>query len=336
MGLKLVSVLIPVYNAERYLRCALDSIIVQSHSKFEVVVIDDGSTDSSFQILREYSRRDSRVKAYSQPNTGIVGALNAALRLASGEFLARMDADDIALPERLENQLAYLEEHRECVAVGSSVIIMDEGGNDIYVDEAPSEHERIEMILLSGKGALCHPTVMMRASAVRKVGGYREEYGLAQDLDLFLRLGELGHLGNIREPLLRYRWHLESISHRKNQHGASAARAALVREACKRRGIAEIRLPTLPECVTPPSKVDTLIEHYHRWSVKAAEAGRLAIARKYALRALRVAPYRKKCWWVLCNSILGRRMTLVVTKCYRMSRSWRSANASGSVQGRCD
>ena len=321
----LISVLLPVYNAEKYLRNALDSLLVQTHSNFEIIAVDDGSADGSLQILKEYAD-DARVRILSRSNTGMVGALNDAIAMARGQFLARMDADDISMPTRLECQIAFLKDRPDCVAVGSSVSIMDEQGNDIYVDEAPTEHDEIERMFFAGRGAVCHPTVMMRAWAVRQVGGYREQYrDLSEDVDLFLRLGEVGKLANIRFPLLRYRWHLNSISHRLSPLVASVTYAALIKETCDRRGIAEIRLPTLSPAVTQMSDRDLTIEHYHRWSVEAAKSGRFAIARKYALAALRLEPKRKKCWWVLCNSVLGGRLTRVITRCYRQVRFWRPA-----------
>src|SRR4051794_2980150 len=99
----LVSVLLPVYNAEKFLRKALDSILFQTHSDFEIIAVDDGSVDSSLQILKEYAH-DARVRILSRPNTGLVGALNDAIGMARGQFLARMDADDIAISTRLERQ----------------------------------------------------------------------------------------------------------------------------------------------------------------------------------------------------------------------------------------
>jgi glycosyltransferase involved in cell wall biosynthesis len=320
----LVSVIMSVHNGERFLGESVDSILRQTFADFEFIIVDDGSTDASHEIIRRYAERDARIVCIRHERKGLTSSLNDAIALARGELFARMDADDIAHPARLQRQIEFLNAHPDCVAVGSSVVIMDEDGNDIHVDEGPTEHAQIEERLLAGRGALCHPTVMMRASAVRQVGGYREQYHLAQDMDLFLRLGEVGRLANIREPLLRYRWHLDSIGHRKNQYEAALVRAAMIKEACRRRGLAEIELPILP----PPKALgekDLTIENYHRWSVKAEEAGRFAIARKYALAALRLDPLRKKCWWVLCNSLLGNRPTRFLTRCYQLFRFWRPA-----------
>src|SRR4051794_31650698 len=114
---QLVSILLPVYNSSRYVRQAMDSLLQQTHSSFEIIAVDDGSADASLEILHEYERRDRRVNVCSLAHMGIVGALNEAIKRAQGEFLARMDADDVAVPTRLERQLSFLNEHRDCVVV---------------------------------------------------------------------------------------------------------------------------------------------------------------------------------------------------------------------------
>src|SRR3954465_13575599 len=117
----IVSVVMPVYNAQRYLAEAVDSILAQTWRYFEFVIVDDGSTDRSPKLLERYAVRDSRIKLTLRPNTGIVGALNDGIAAASGEFPARMDADDVALPRRLEKQVAYLTELPKVMALGLKV-----------------------------------------------------------------------------------------------------------------------------------------------------------------------------------------------------------------------
>src|SRR4051794_24772902 len=110
-----ISVLLAVYNGGRYLRAAVDSILTQTFTDFEFIIIDDGSTDGSLATLREFAQRDPRINLVSRPNKGLTVTLNEGIALARGEFLARMDADDIALPQRFEKQIAYLRDHPECV-----------------------------------------------------------------------------------------------------------------------------------------------------------------------------------------------------------------------------
>jgi glycosyltransferase involved in cell wall biosynthesis len=121
-----ISVLMPVYNTERYVAEAVESILAQTFRNFEFLIIDDGSTDRSLSILKRYAERDPRIYLVSRPNTGYVIALNEMLAMARGEFIARIDADDIALPERFEVQVAYLREHPEVVCLGSKVQFIDE------------------------------------------------------------------------------------------------------------------------------------------------------------------------------------------------------------------
>src|SRR5258706_14041022 len=114
-----VSVVMPVYNGERYLASAIDSILAQTFTDFELIAVDDGSTDSSLPMLKRYAERDPRVRVISRPNTGIVGALSDAIAAARAPLIARMDADDLSLPLRFERQVAYLSGHPQCVLVGT-------------------------------------------------------------------------------------------------------------------------------------------------------------------------------------------------------------------------
>ena len=127
-----VSVCMPVYNTERYVAEAVESILAQTLGDFEFVIIDDGSTDGSRAILEPYAKQDDRIRLISRPNTGIIGARNEALGLAKGELIAVMDSDDVALPERFEVQVAYLREHPEVVCLGSKVQCIDEAGRFLY------------------------------------------------------------------------------------------------------------------------------------------------------------------------------------------------------------
>src|SRR4051812_18975953 len=157
----------PVYNALPHLREAVEGILAQTFGDFEFVVIDDGSTDGSTQVLRAYAAADPRIVLVSRPNTGYAIALNEALALATGEFVARMDADDVSLPQRLARQVEYLRAHPECVAVGTGVRFIAAGGTPIARGfRRPRTHEEIDAFHLQRmSSALPHPTVMMRRAA---------------------------------------------------------------------------------------------------------------------------------------------------------------------------
>ncbi|MEA2735824.1 MAG: hypothetical protein QOE14_2275, partial [Humisphaera sp.] len=147
-----VSVLMPVYNAARYLAEAVESILAQTFRDFEFVIVDDGSTDRSPAMLDEYAKRDSRIRIIRRPNTGIVGALNDAIAESKAALIARMDADDVSLPDRLEKQVAYLRDHAECVALGSRVVGIDPYGCVLFQSEHKLTHEEIDAELLNGVG----------------------------------------------------------------------------------------------------------------------------------------------------------------------------------------
>ncbi len=186
----LISVVMPVYNAEHYVGGAIESILTQTLADFEFLILDDGSTDRTPEILKRYAERDPRIHLVSRPNRGLVPTLNEGLALARGEFIARMDADDLALPQRFERQVAYLREHPEVLCMGGAAMEIDAAGRDLVVTRNPPDDETIQEFLVTGHNRLFHPTVMMRREPVLAVGGYREEMKVGQDLDLWLRLGE--------------------------------------------------------------------------------------------------------------------------------------------------
>ncbi len=137
-----VSVVMPLYNARRHLASALDSVLAQTFTDFEIIAVDDGSRDDTLDLLRQYESRDPRVRVLSRPNTGIVGALNDGMRLARADLIARMDGDDLCLPDRFEKQVAYLQQHPDCVLVGSQVLLIDPDGEPICPHRRPAIRTR--------------------------------------------------------------------------------------------------------------------------------------------------------------------------------------------------
>lgn len=232
-----VSVLIPIYNAERYLAEAIGSVIGQSFKDFEIVAVNDGSKDGSLEILEDIAAREPRLRIVSRPNTGIVGALNDGLAVCKAPYIARMDADDFMLPGRLVAQVAHLDKNPDCVVVGSLVQYMDPDGNLQRSSEHALNHKTIERELLAGFGdALNHPAVMIRREALQAIGGYRPECQWAEDLDLYLRLARLGKLENLNQVLLRYRVHAASVSRTRAEEQKQATIRALT-DAHKDRNI---------------------------------------------------------------------------------------------------
>jgi len=207
----LVSVLMAVHNGGHYLREAVDSILCQTMEDFEFIIVDDGSKDDSLRILESYN--DHRLHIIRQPNNqGLVVALNLAAKAATAPLLARMDADDIALPERLSVQTATFDSQPELVLLGTAYNIIDSEGHVVGVQSLPRDDAEIRLGLLEGN-KFAHPTIMMRSVVFHACGGYRDIGGkYAQDYDLWLRLAEKGHLGNLEDALLHYRVHGKQIS----------------------------------------------------------------------------------------------------------------------------
>lgn len=297
MILPTVSVLMPAHNAERYLGEAVESILGQTFRDFEFLIVDDGSTDRSRAILERYAAQDPRIRLTSRPNTGYAAALNELLGLARGELVARMDADDVALPERLGRQVEYLRAHPDVICVGTAVQLIDEAGRFLRDRHPGLDHEAIQERALAGDCALNHPSVMMRRAALEAVGGYHVEFMPAEDLDLWLRLGEIGRLTNLPDVLMKYRQHEASFSEQHQRLQLERSGAAVL-EACRRRGI-----PPRNVSVTPWRPVDrrSRMETNVGYGWRGLERGDYPMALHYALRAIGQAPWRAGGWWLLAR-----------------------------------
>lgn len=212
MSLARIDILIPVHNAEATLDDALESVAGQTLADFRVIAIDDGSTDGSAALLARWQQRDPRFMVVRQDNGGIVSALNHALALVEAPFVARMDADDICLPDRLALQLAYLEAHPGCVAVGCRVEHIDEHGAAVPGLPQPGDPAFADAGWVPVREPyIVHPFLMARTDAMRRAGGYRA-VPHSEDSDLYWRLREAGGLHNLPVVLGRYRFHIGSIS----------------------------------------------------------------------------------------------------------------------------
>ena len=296
-----VSVLMPVYNAERYVGEAVRSILGQTFAEFEFVIIDDGSTDRSGELLAALAADDPRIRLIRRSNTGYLRALNEGLALCSGELVARMDADDVALPERFERQVRYLREHPECLAVGCGMLRIDADGDLICEEPTPTGHEEIEARLLKGLGALPHPGAMIRREALVALGGYREEYYGVEDHDLWLRLAERGRLANLPEPLIKFRTHPENFTF-VNEARNRQTLAAVLADAYRRRG-----LPPPDDWLGELSPPLPGIARSAAWTRSAIYAGQYRTARKHALAIWKHSLWRCDSWILLIHALLGPR-----------------------------
>lgn len=210
-----VTVLMPTYNAERYLRDAIDSILSQTWTDFELLVIDDGSTDQSPKLVRSYG--DPRVRlTRNERNLGIIKSLNRGISLARGEFVARMDGDDVSLPERLERQVRYLEANPQIDILGTELEMMDEEGRTWDPPQffrVPSNPVAVTWSLFFSC-RMHHPTIMARRAVLEALNGYDDAYPHAEDYALYLKALGRFQLSNLSEVFLRLRRHPNSVTRR--------------------------------------------------------------------------------------------------------------------------
>lgn len=212
-----VTVLMPVYNASLFIREAMESILSQSFTDFEFLIIDDGSTDDSVEIIRSY--RDPRIRLYlNGQNAGISATLNQGLSLASCDLIARMDADDISYPDRLLKQHGYMSHHPECGLLSSWARVISSDGTFVKLERHRNEYYYYN---LNFECWIYHPTVMFRRGVAERCGYYSKPY--SEDYDLFWKIARESVIHNLDEPLLDYRLSPSSLNTviRKNEYEAA-------------------------------------------------------------------------------------------------------------------
>jgi len=217
-----ITVLMSVYNDEKFIRESVDSILNQTYKDFEFLIINDGSTDRTEQILNSY--KDPRIRIIdNEKNIGLTRSLNKGLKVAKGEYIARMDGDDISLPERLEKQLTFLENNTKIVLLGNWIEIIDGYGNGKGITRYPTSHCIISWIFLF-KTCLAHATVMYRRKEVQNIGAYNNRLYFTQDYDLWVRLSKIGKISQIPEVLMKVRRFVDSIEDRYREQQLEIAR----------------------------------------------------------------------------------------------------------------
>jgi len=206
----LISVVMPVYNSETYLQESANSILNQTYTNFEFIVINDGSTDRSLDILTEYAEKDDRIAIINQQNSGLSNSLNRGIELSRSDLIARMDADDISNLTRLEEQFNFMNNNPEVAVAGTAFELFGENTKSKIIT-MPVTNESIRRNL-AFRFCLCHPTVMFRKTTIVDAGRYQGA-GPCQDLELWLRLSRNKTLqfANLEKPLLKYRIHPNQI-----------------------------------------------------------------------------------------------------------------------------
>jgi glycosyltransferase involved in cell wall biosynthesis len=290
----ILTVTLPVYNAMPYLPAAVESILGQTYGDFEFLIIDDGSSDGSAAYLR--SLRDPRVKLTVRENRGLGATLNELFLNSRTEYVARMDADDICEPHRLEKQVAFLCEHGDVVMLGTGIDFVV--GSSLAKGLVPSvEHAEIRQRLLKKRPGVYHPTIIVKRSAWAGVGGYRIVRG-GEDLDFCLRLSDFGRVANIPEALLHYRLHKESLSI-KNAAEIYRGYAFAVACACAREhGLPQPELQDFVAAWNKRSRWTRMMEfssssgqYLYRLSIMHSAEGRSLLSRLCLLGAAVCSPH---------------------------------------------
>lgn len=242
-----VSIVMPAYNEERYISTSVESVLTQTHSDFELIVIDDGSSDNTPELLDAIAREDDRVRVIHQENQGISPTLNCGISLARANWIVRMDADDIMEPRRLERQLSFIAEHPD-LAVASCLVTYINHDGDVIGQSSPElttdedvRRWRERNILLG----FHHPGVIMRKDVVESVGWYRQCTVPAEDIDLWNRIADAGYRILVQpEHLLKYRIHQDSVTVRQASTGRERVQWLMECTLRRRAGLPE---PTIDE-----------------------------------------------------------------------------------------
>lgn len=290
-----ISVILPVYNAQRTVAETIASVIDQTYGNFEFLIINDGSTDGSGAIIDHAAKQDDRIRVWHQSNSGFAFSLNRMIDHARGAYLARIDADDIATPERFQLQLAYMQSHPEVCVLGTNVINID-GDGDVYgVYEVPLEHEQIESQILDGRGGIIHPSVMMRHDSIATVGGYSLKHPVCEDQELWLRLAFTERLANLPIPLTKYRVHSGNMSFTEMIQAGDLLQEVL-KSARRERGL------TVDNQVAGARSQSVAIDDWERsrtWAWTAVAQSNWRTARKHARRLVLQRPWRINGWKLL-------------------------------------
>lgn len=202
-----ISVIMPVYNGEKYLNEAIDSILCQTFYDFEFIIINDSSTDNTENIIKSYN--DERiVYIKNETNLGVAGTLNVGLKMAKGEYIARMDADDISLPNRFETQINFMENNPDVAVIGSSVEFIG-SKSGIFEYSETIDHSKIDLIFCS---CLAHPSVVIRKSVIDEGFLYDNEFDKVEDYYLWIKISEKYKLCSLKDVLVKYRIHENQIT----------------------------------------------------------------------------------------------------------------------------
>jgi len=306
-----------VYNGEEFLREAVESVIKQSFTDFEFIIINDGSTDKTKNILDNYQDRRLVVVHWGK-NRGIAKARNRGLEVSRGKYIAVMDSDDISRPNRLETQVNFLDTHPEIGVVGSSFYRINEKGEVLGKDSCLVRSDEIKTALPK-ENQFCHGSTMIRKECFEKAGKYREEFKYSIDYDLWLRMSEHFNMTNIEEPLYMWRIHFNGVTVAKkieqNKYTSLARKLAKERRTSGRESFLD-SYKKLLEGIEVEKKSKTKNQknrqfyHYYFQRGKALlMQGSIKAARLQFYYAIRHFPFYSQAWIYLLITCFGKRIT---------------------------
>lgn len=302
-----VTVLMSVYNGEKYLHEAIDSILNQTFKNFEFLIINDGSTDETKKILKSYN--DPRIIILeNETNIGLTRSLNRGLRIAKGEYIARQDADDISMTERLKKQVSFLERNKNIGLVGTYCYVINEKGTMLYKTKSPLKHENILKFLTRGS-VFAHGSVIFRKVLLEKVGAYREEFKSSQDYDLWLRFIENTKASCLSEFL--YKWRLIPTSISATQRIQQEEYASLALDFALERKV--YGKDTLQKAKETGKEIDLsenfkekglgnediMIKSYDFWEKRLIKRNKFREFLVFFILLVKIRPFRLKTWFLL-------------------------------------
>jgi hypothetical protein len=309
-----VSIIMSVYNAEDYVGHAIESLLKQTYTDFEFIIVNDASTDTSLQVIRSYD--DPRIKLVDfQQNRGQTAALNEGLRAASGAYLARQDADDVSHPDRLKKQVEYLDHHPDCLLVGTAAELIDARGQVSSIDRKPVTDAEVRACFADHNNAFYHGSVMFRHDVLALSGYYREGFRTSQDYDMWLRIAEKGAVANLPDPLYQYRLHEGQMTftsyYRMKAEWKLAEELAVVRAstggdtAAYEAGAAELRQKFANFTPSRQEKQRAMAEFWRGKGVSFMNSGRYLPMLYCLFRAFLWEPNNPDFWRGVRNHIPG-------------------------------
>lgn len=309
----LVSVIMPVFNAESYLSEAVESILSQTFPDFELITIDDCSTDGSLAVLKSFAERDTRVRLLeNERNLGVTPTLNRGLKEAQGELIARMDADDISLPERLEKQIAFPQANPQIGLISGDAVAIDAEGAAVDEDFSLTVEPGYIKWLLHFTCPITHPAVMGRKALFEQAGGYDPEILYAEDYDLWQRMSQYTQLSNLGEVVLKKREHSQAIGITRREIMMRSHRLvqqrAFSRLLCRSVSLEEIAALRAQAPDIPAKQTLELLREARRVFLAQnplTPTEKRLVERDYAFRVYRVANAHREdpaCWLPLLGS----------------------------------